>query len=241
MSRFLRALQKAGLVDLEGQEAPAPAQSDTEVLEEFRRQRAAESAPAPEAAPPVPEFLQALPEGIAPADIADIARKPDDIYAAAGVGPSPFPAERLLKVLDGLKALDPSARKAAVLALDAADDSWSVDDTLLDAERKTRALDEERQRLQQLASEAQANALTRVAQSDAALQEAVARIRQQIADLEGLLQRELTRGAQEKAAIEQDALNIHNACVTGRASLDAEVQRLSELARIFGPAAGAAA
>ena len=238
MSRFLKALQKAGLVDLEGQEAPAPAQSDTEVLEEFRRQRAAESVSAPEAAPPVPEFLQALPEGVAPADIA---RKPDDIYAAAGVGPSPFPAERLLKVLDGLKALDPSARKAAVLALDAADDSWSVDDTLLDAERKTRALDEERQRLQQLASEAQANALTRVAQSDAALQEAVARIRQQIADLEGLLQRELTRGAQEKAAIEQDALNIHNACVTGRASLDAEVQRLSELARIFGPAAGAGA
>ncbi len=240
MSRFLKALQKAGLVDLEGQEAPAPAQSDAEVLEEFRRQRAAESAsaPGPLAAPPVPEFLQALPEGVAPADIA---RKPDDIYAAAGVGPSPFPAERLLKVLDGLKALDPSARKAAVLALDAADDSWSVDDTLLDAERKTRALDEERQRLQQLASEAQANALTRVAQSDAALQEAVARIRQQIADLEGLLQRELTRGAQEKAAIEQDALNIHNACVTGRASLDAEVQRLSELARIFGPAAGAGA
>ncbi|MEY4562760.1 MAG: hypothetical protein RLZZ618_2037 [Pseudomonadota bacterium] len=243
VSRFLKALQKAGLVDLENQEDASSASTasadDTDaVLEEFRRQRAAESAPAASEPVAVPQALNALPHGDV---MADIARSVVDIYAAAQIGASPFPAEKLLKVLDGLKALEPSARKAAVMALDASDDAWSVDDVLLDAQRKTQALDDERQRLQKVAADAQAAAVARVSQSEAGLQDAVARIRQQIAELEGLLQRELTRGAQEKTAIEQDALNLHNACVTERARLDAEILRLAELPRIFSPSSGAAA
>jgi hypothetical protein len=64
----------------------------------------------------------------------------DEVYAQQGVPAVAFPAERLLKILDGLCAMDPANQRAAVAAMDAADDSWDLSQILDDAGRKIAAL-----------------------------------------------------------------------------------------------------
>lgn len=45
-----------------------------------------------------------------------------DIYAEQGVGPALDPAERLLRLVDGLSAMDEATRQMAIKAMDAADE-----------------------------------------------------------------------------------------------------------------------
>jgi hypothetical protein len=238
VSRFLKALQKAGLVELERSEPDSAIVNEADadqVLQELRRDaRAQERAADGAVATPAPA-TPAEPLG----DAGSVTRPFDTIYAEAGVAASPFPAEKMLKVLDGLKALDPSARKAAVMALDAADETWGIDDVLLDAQRKSRVLEDAKRRVQSHSEAAHAQARAQIERCEQQQQQTVATIRQQISELEALLEREITRSAQEKAAAEQSARSVHDACVAEAARLDAEVLRLSELARIFSPPADA--
>ena len=74
------------------------------------------------------------------------------LYAERGVPASPFPAEKLLKLIDGLRAMEPAVRKAAVLAMDSADENWTIDDAALDASRKIRALNDTKALLAQQAA-----------------------------------------------------------------------------------------
>lgn len=216
MSKFMRALQKAGLVELD--EPPAASMSEPEVV------------PA-EVAPP------AEPEPLAPsAPLAELTeQKPfDQLYAEMGIATTVFSAEKLLKIFDGLGALDPASRKTAVLALDAADDSWSIEDAQLDAERKVRALGQARSQIEDHARAALEKAKQEVEARDARQQEAVSRVRSQIADLEALLEREVTRATEEKAALHAQARSTKEACLREVARLDAEATRLKTIAQIFG-------
>jgi hypothetical protein len=225
----MRALQKAGLVELP-ESAPSTDSEAAAALEQFRatlEPKAAAAAPPPPAPPPAAG---------SPAEAGlpvEIGRSNDEIYREAAVPSSPFPAEKLLKVLDGLRMLDPPARKAAVAALDAADDAWSIDDVLLDAQRKMAALEGAKKRLQALADSVAAEARERITEGDRILQETTARIRQQISDLEGLLEREIGRSATDRAAQEHEARSTQDACTAESQKLDAEVRRLDELGRIF--------
>ena len=118
----MRALQKAGLVELDESAEPVPVEppAETETTPQVVMDHAAE----PVAAASAPAI--AVPAG----PIAE-QRPFDEIYAEQSVAAAAFTAEKLLKILDGLAALDPAARIAAVRALDAADDAWTVDDALL--------------------------------------------------------------------------------------------------------------
>lgn len=225
----MRVLEKAGLVKLDEREAIA----DVPVVPE---PSAAESAP-----PPEPDPVPAAPiDSSAPAMGIAEQRPFETIYAEQSVQPSPFTAEKLLKILEGLAALDPGARKAAVLALDAADDAWTVDDALLDAQRKIKALGSAKAQVEGQAREALALAKSQVEAREARQQEAVATIRKQIADLEALLEREVTRATEEKAALTDAARAAKDACQREMARLDAEVTRLNRVAEVFAaPAAPA--
>jgi hypothetical protein len=219
----LRALEKVGLVESEGAAAAA---SDAD-----------ESLPGamPAAEPAEPEPVRAplpTPEGPIREQ-----RPFEEIYAEASLAPAPFAAEKLLKILDGLAALEPSARKAAVLALDAADDAWQLDDALLDAERKIRALDGAKRQIEQQARAELERARGEIQAREARQEEAVARIRQQIADLEALLEREVTRATEEKAALQESARQAKDACERESARCDTEGARLRRLSDIFSPAA----
>jgi hypothetical protein len=229
VSRLLRALEKVGLVEVEPQAGSAVpgALRDAVPLD-----RLAAAAPEPAAVPePVAEPTVAVASG----PIVE-QRQFDAIYAEGQVAASPFPAEKLLRILDGLAALDPPARKAAVLALDAADEAWTLDDALLDAERKVRALDLAKRALENQARSELEHARAAIEEREQRQQEAVARIRQQIADLEGLLEREVARATEEKSALQEAARAAKDACQRESARYDAEAARLKRLAEIFAPA-----
>lgn len=221
----MRALQKAGLVQLDEAEQLPPADEPAVAPSEVVMDHAAEPLPPAETTPSEP-----------PPPLGELAQERpfEQIYAEQSVPTPPFSAEKLLKIIDGLAALEPPARIAAVRALDAADDAWSIDDALLDAERKSRALLAARSQLEQQARAALEQARTAVTERDQRQQEAVGRIRSQIADLEALLEREVTRATEEKSALENAARAAKEACLREVARLDAESERLKRLAATFG-------
>ncbi|MDG1483402.1 MAG: hypothetical protein P8R54_27675 [Myxococcota bacterium] len=157
-----------------------------------------------------------------------------EIYMASGVPDSPFPVEKLLKMLDGLQALPVASRKAAVLALDSADDNWSIADVILDAQRKTRALREEQARLDSHLSATDAQAQTDIASAEAYLEQATATIREQIAELETMLQQEIQQVATQKAEITHTLQSSRDAAARQRARLDNEIARIAKIPLTFG-------
>lgn len=220
MKGILDFLEKAGLVktDAPATEQALPAAEDTNTT--------AATASSPVSAQPEPplvfEFIDGPP------------LKLDDIYASEGVRPSIYPAERLLRLVDGLSAMDEATRQMAIKAMDAADESWTIADPLNDAASKVKALAAHAQRiqsnLQQLEHETQA-------QLDAVnlrQEQVVGNIRKQIAELEALAARELTRAEQEtakhraslKAASEQTTMEIEK--------INQARQRLQSLSTQFG-------
>lgn len=144
------------------------------------------------------------------------------IYAAAGVPPCAYPAERLLRLIDGLKAMDEATRRQTIQALDAADDSWSLEDPQRDAATKVAAIERHAAAIRagvaqtEQQTQAQLNELARRQESS------VAEIRRQVADLEGLLAREIARGAQEGAGLEA-------ALQASRESANRELDNLSRV------------
>jgi hypothetical protein len=209
MSKFLRALERAGLVKLEGTDVAA-----VEIPEVApQEQNAALEVPANTA---VPEHISF-----------------DSLYARAGVAASPFPAEKLLKLLDGLRAMDSATRKSAVMAMDAADDAWTIDDCLLDAERKCAALLATKKSVESQVKAAESATAKAVADLEKSQEETSAAVRRQIADLEGLMQREVERVANERAAVMASAREARAAGQREALRIDGEIDRLQEISRIF--------
>lgn len=189
MKGMMSFLEKAGLVQREGgedAEAPAPlhgAQAD--------------------AAGDIPGFVPDPEPVQGPAVALETASgmSLDAVYAAAGVPPCIYPAERLIRLLDGLSAMDDGLRRQTIQAIDAADDTWTLDDPLRDAAVKAAAIDAHAQTLR--AGVAQSERQTQ-AQLEALNQRqatTVAEIKRQIGELEALLEREIARGVQENAAL----------------------------------------
>ena len=126
----------------------------------------------------------------------------DRIYAAAGVPSCAYPAERLLRLLEGLKAMDEGLRRQTIQAIDAADDSWTIEDPRRDAAAKVAALERHAASLRAGLAQAEKDTQERLQALIQRQEGTVAEIRRQIADLEGLLAREIARGAQEHAALD---------------------------------------
>ncbi|MEF8699822.1 MAG: methyl-accepting chemotaxis protein [Candidatus Accumulibacter sp. UW26] len=156
-----------------------------------------------------------------------------DIFAAAGVPDSPYPAEKLLRLLDGLRAMDAGTRKAAVLAMDAADDNWQMGDCLRDAELKIAALEDHKRELSAQLQHRERQSAEVVNQIRSVLDEATAAIRQQIAELEQLLEREVTRAAQEATSVEAGLRAARESAARESRRMDVEIERLREIPNTF--------
>jgi SMC interacting uncharacterized protein involved in chromosome segregation len=156
-----------------------------------------------------------------------------DLFASAGVPASPYPAEKLLRLLDGLRAMDAGTRKSAVLAMDAADDNWQIDDCVRDADLKIAALEEHKRRLAEQMQERERQSGELVSQIRVVLDEASAAIRKQIAELEQLLEREVTRAAQETTSVEAGLRAAREATAREARRMDAEIERLREIPNTF--------
>jgi hypothetical protein len=215
MKGMFDLLEKAGLVRRLG-ETPG---ADTALPEE----------PAAEAyAPAEPEVAMEPAGAAAPVEAAAPGLTLEQIYAAAGVPPSPYPAERLLRLIDGLKAMDEATRRTTIQAIDAADDSWAIEDPMRDAAAKVAALERRSGAIRAAVAQAEQQTQAELGALQQRQEGTVAEIRRQIADLEGLLAREIERGAQGAAALE-------SALATERQRAQ---QELDQLARAAGALTG---
>lgn len=211
-SGFLKALRKVGLVEVE--------------------EPVVESAPAAgEPAPPEPVDAGPVPAAV-PTEIIE-ALPFEQIYADGQVPPCAYPAEKVLKVLAGLRAMDLQTRKAAINAIDAADDSWRIEDVILDAERKIKALQSRKQMLSAQTQAAEAEAATSVRDREARQQSALDSVRKQIADLQALMEREVAKATADKAAALAKAQATRVAGARESLRLDQEIERLSEISTTF--------
>ena len=233
MGKLLRTLARVGLVELEQEPGTTPV-DDSPGLDSDEIDRLLESEA--EAAPAAPRpKVKAVPLG--EGEQMKEGRPFAVLYADAKLPESPFSAEKLLRLLDGLKAMEPAVRQAAVRAMDEADEAWTLDDAVLDAERKTRALTDAAAQL-----EAKLQATVQRAQTDLAARDdyqakAAASIRSQIAELEKMLEDELAKVAGEKATIAAQLEAARAACKRETARLHEERARLRQIPEMFAPPA----
>lgn len=213
MSGFLRALEKVGLVEVEG--GAAISRPDA-VLD-------ASVAPLAEVeVAPIETLSGPIAEG-----------QPFASFYA-GLAPSAYPAEKMLKLIDGLQAMDAATRLAAVKAMDAADEGWTLDDAVADAKAKIAALTGQASAFtaQVTAIEKDTGAMIKALDKDN--DAAVSAIRKQIADLEALLSRQVEKTSGDKAAAQSQLQAAREACTRETGRLHAEAARLNTLVELFG-------
>ena len=217
MKGMLDFFEKAGLVKRDEPAPPDPAVAPEPVV-----------APPQQQADPTP----------APAPLgAAVAVQVDEIYARAGVPPSAYPAERLLRLVDGLAAMDPATRLMAIKAMDAADESWSIDDPLADAALKIEALARHADGLQTDFLTLERDTQARLQAVASRQEQVVGDIRKQIAELEALVARELARSAQETTSHEAHLQAARQQMAQQLESIAQTSQRLRSLSSQFGATA----
>lgn len=190
MKGMMSLLERAGLVRQDEEGGAEPDAADGSVSEPVA-DAAHEPAPAVPASP-----------GELPAEPTAAGLTLEQIYATAQVPACSYPAERLLRLIAGLNAMDPAMRRQTIQAIDAADESWTIDDPLRDAVAKVAAIEGHASSLRAGLGQAEQQTQAHLTELRQKLDASVAEIRRQITDLEGLLAREITRGAQEAAALE---------------------------------------
>lgn len=196
MRGIVNFLEKAGLVTLDEPTGPVDSGPESQTASPSSIAQSASSSSADfSLGPTAQDAALAAGDGV-PVRL-------EDIYAEAGIAASAYPAERLLRLIDGLSAMDPTTRLMAIKAMDAADESWTIDDPLADAEAKVQALQRYSERLQAKLQKTEQETQARLEAVAARQEKVVGDIRKQIAELEALVAREEERAAQERA--EQDA------------------------------------
>lgn len=224
--RFSKILEKAGLVvpdETEESAAEAPPADPTPYESLLNEAPPAQEPPV--APPPAP---------IDPGAAVTEGTPFETIYAAAGIATPVFPAERLLKLLDGLKSMDAVSQRAVVNAMDAADETWEIQDVAADARTKVEAL--------QAFGRAQAQAANAVTQRTQAQQQALQErydeqrelINQQIARLQQTLEQAASEHAHALAALQVENTSAREAALREHARLRAEIERLATVVTQFG-------
>lgn len=224
MGRLLKALEKAGLVEL-SQENGASAEMQEEALREE-----------PQAEEPAPQTDDPSPPPPALNDDGSIAEGAPFESFYGDVPSCAFPAEKMLKLLDGLKAMDLATRQSAVLAMDAADDSWTIDDAVADAKAKIKALTGQAAALTGQVTAIEKQTAQWVREMETQTDQAVGAIRKQIADLEALLARHVEKAGADKAAAQGRVQAAREACTRETGRLHGEASRLHGLIELFGGA-----
>lgn len=138
----------------------------------------------------------------------------DQIYAREGVPASVYPAERLLRLVDGLSAMDEATRQMAIRAMDAADESWTIENPLADAAAKVVALAAHASQLEAGLGLLEDETKLKLEAINKRQEQAIGSIRKQIVDLEALAAREAAR-ASEEAASHESSLNLLKAQTVG--------------------------
>jgi hypothetical protein len=217
MKGMMGFLEKAGLVRREdGEPVNEPAQVDTSTLE----------------IDIAPFMSQAKTTKVSVDEGASMSL--DAIYQHAGVASCAYPAERLMRLIDGLKAMDEPTRLRTIQAIDAADESWTIQDPLKDANAKVEAIRTHSQTLHASLTAAEQESQALLAEIKQRQEKSTSEIRQQIAELEALLTREIARGAQETTLLESSLQSKKELVNREIANLSRTARDLQTLAAQFG-------
>ena len=157
----------------------------------------------------------------------------DDIFASANLPISPYPAERLLRLLDGLREMDELTRKAAVRAMDGADDNWTMADPVIDAQRKIAVLESYKEVVNQQVTHLQEKVATEVSDLKTKQERAIAEIRKQISELERLLDREMQKTTENIVGLESGIKAAREAAAREAQRLSTEIDRLQVIQTQF--------
>ena len=157
----------------------------------------------------------------------------EEIFASANLPPSPFPAERLLRLLDGLRAMDEATRKAAVMAMDGADENWTIADPVIDAQRKSAVLESYREGLTAQVASTEQTTAAKIAELTGGQESVVAEIRKQILELEKLFEREVQKKTEQIAALDASLKATRDAVDREGRRITAEIDRLREIPAQF--------
>lgn len=158
----------------------------------------------------------------------------DAIYADAGIKPAIYPAERLLRLIDGLSAMDAATRLMAITAMDAADESWTIADPLANAAEKVTALAAHGEYLKRQLQHVELESQSQLDRVLARQEQAVSDIRKQISELEALVTRELARAAQESATLQTRLTAVRDQTNSDLAEIARVSERLQGLSTQFG-------
>jgi hypothetical protein len=162
-----------------------------------------------------------------------------EIYTRQGVAVAQFPVERLLKLIEGLRALDPTTRRAAITAMDVADETWSMDQVLADADAKVLALRGHQHALKAIAENTANANRERIATLESSRDGAVAALREQIAMLEAQIQEAVGSTAAEVAKLQSQSESAKAALQRETLRIDAQILNVEELVAQFRPGAKA--
>lgn len=230
MATLKKILEAARLIESSEPPAPpAPAAEDSDIDAIIRRAAEAESR-ATASPPPMPGAAdEAAPATPGVEEGLDFA----EIFARQGVVDAGFPVERLVKLVDGLKALDPTTRRAAITAMDVADETWSMDQVLADADAKIAALRGHQRHLQGNADALVRANQARIAELESSRDARLADLRQQIAALEAQIQDAVGATAADIARLQSESESNKAALARETQRLDAQVLSLEELAAQF--------
>ncbi len=129
--------------------------------------------------------------------------------------------------------MDAATRKAAVIAMDAADDNWQITDSISDAERKIAVLNAYKQHMVSQLQSAEQQSVAKIEEIRSGLEHSSSEIRKQISELEQLLEREVTKAAQQTTSIEAGVRNARELAGTESRRIDTEIGRLLEIPAQF--------
>jgi DNA anti-recombination protein RmuC len=215
MKGMMGFLEKAGLVRREdGEPATQPEHVDTAELEID-----------------IPPMPKASATAVSVDENASMSL--EAIYQQAGVASCAYPAERLMRLIDGLKAMDEPTRLRTIQAIDEADESWTIQDPIKDANAKAEAIRVHSKAIHASLATSEQETQALLMEIRQRQEKSTTEIRQQIAELESLLTREIARGAQETALLESSLQSKKELVNRELANLSRTARELQTLASQF--------
>lgn len=243
MSKLTQFLQKAGLVEsddppfeLPSDPAPdpAPAIPDVPVRTPFQAKttgRADFSVPDSDA--PGPPEVSAAGSQDASGYVLAEGISIEAIYQQANIPETSFPIERLQKLIDGLRQLDPTTQKAAVLAMDAADDTWTIEGVLKDAQAKTDALHAYADSVGARATQIQGHIERDIASMNSEKDASIAEIQSQIAELQRKLEATASKHATDISDLSAQRQSAQQAAERERQRVTEYINKINNLVHPF--------
>ena len=182
--------------------------------------------------PPVPTGYTVT-EILGSSDIVE-GRPFEDIYRAANVPASPYSVEKLLGFTAGLSGMSEAQVRSVVAALDASDNTWTIEDPVEDAKNKIEALRAEKVRFSDTASGVEAASKAEAVALDEQLTATSANIKQQIEALQASLHEAIDLTSKGKSDADAKARSVREAANREASRLDIEISRLSRVPATFG-------